>query len=70
MFRNETSWSTLERYRTVTKATAVASIDAIHGMCSLLSMANEWSQAVSELASINERGNWLRSVTPAGGVAR
>ena len=52
------------------KATAVVSIDAIHGRCSFVSIANPCSHAVFGLARISARGNSLRSVVPGGGVAR
>ena len=51
-------------------ATALVSIDAIHGMCSLISIAKAWSHAVLAFARTSARGNSLRSVVPGGGVAR
>jgi hypothetical protein len=70
ILRNHEFCSTLDRYRTATNATAAVSIEAIHGICSLLSMANACSHAVPGLASTSARGNSLRSATPGGGVAR
>jgi hypothetical protein len=68
--RNDEFCSTLDRYRTATNATAAVSIEAIYGICSLLSMAKACSQAVLGLARTSARGNSLRSVAPGGGVAR
>ena len=56
MRRSDPSSSSREGSRTPTKATAVASIAAIHGTCSLISIANACSQAVPGFASSSDRG--------------
>ena len=56
MRRSDASTSTRAGSRMVTKAAAVASIAAIQGTCSLISMANEWSHAVPGFARSSERG--------------
>lgn len=70
MLRNSASFSNVDRYRMPTNATAVASIEAIQGTCSLISIPNACRQTVSGFASIRNLGYWLRSVVSAGGVAR
>lgn len=68
--RKSASLNTCSRYRTAMNATAVASMAAIHGTCSLISIAKACSQRVDGSDSSSARGYRVRSVSPSGGGVR